>query len=196
MDSPIADRVLGGLAIAFSLVTLLAWIPNDIDSGVIEVFRRRITIGDAMLPTALALGIGLCGLGLLVQSLRKPVRRRRDLVDAGHDGVGFTVANLRFIAVFAALMVVSLTVMRWTGPLLVWLFDEAGGSYRALRDTAPWKYAGFLAGGWLMTSFLLVWLAGELRVRWLVIALLCVLALMLAVDLPFDDLLLPPNGDV
>ena len=33
------------------------WIPADVESGVVETFRRRIVIGDAMAPTAVAVGM-------------------------------------------------------------------------------------------------------------------------------------------
>ena len=36
--------------------------------------------------------------------------------------------------------------MIWTGPLAVALFG-VDDSYRNLRDTAPWKYLGFILGG-------------------------------------------------
>ena len=85
--------------------------------------------------------------------------------------------------------------MRWLGPLAVELFG-AEGSYRALRDTAPWKHLGFVAGGTLLVAGLMALVEGRLTMRGVVIGLLATFALILLYDLPFDDLLLPPNGDV
>jgi hypothetical protein len=69
-------------------------------------------------------------------------------------------------------------------------------SYRDLRDTLPWKYIGFLLGS---TGLITTCIAAiETRFSWraLLIALVATTALMALYDLPFDDLLLPPNGDV
>ena len=89
--------------------------------------------------------------------------------------------------------------MRSFGPLAVMLYNEIAVSdlqYRLLRDTRPWKYLGFIAGGTLLISGLISLVQG--RISWKSIAIgLIAIALMIAVyDLPFDDLLLPPNGDV
>ena len=51
------DRWTLGLAVAAvvsAALTLGIWIPNDIESGLVETFRRQTTIGDAMAPTMLA----------------------------------------------------------------------------------------------------------------------------------------------
>jgi len=86
--------------------------------------------------------------------------------------------------------------MRYVGPLLLNLFEGDSAEYRLLRDTVPWKYLGFIAGGvWLIVSLIAF---NERKIRWqhFLIALAAVLVLIAFYDLPFDDLLLPPNGDV
>ena len=46
---------IGLLFTALSLVTLIWWIPSDIETGVIYVERRDIEVGDAMAPTMSAI---------------------------------------------------------------------------------------------------------------------------------------------
>ena len=71
-----------------------------------------------------------------------------------------------------------------------------GGEYRLLRDTAPWKYLGFVVGGTFMIFTLMSLADGRLRLMRLAMALLVTVIMALLYDLPFDDLQLPPNGDV
>ena len=91
-------------------------------------------------------------------------------------------------------LLLSIMLMRWAGPEVTELIT--GQDYRPLRDTVPWKYIGYLMGGTSMIASL-IFLA-ERRFRWsrLLIALGVTVALILFYDLPFEDLLLPPNGDV
>ena len=67
--------------------------------------------------------------------------------------------------------------------------------YRVLRATAPWKYLGFALGGTVMTFGLIA--LSQHRPSWRLAALAFVATLVIALlyDLPFDNLLLPPNGD-
>ena len=60
-------RLLGAVIFAASLAVLLAWIPNDIDSGLIEKVRRRYRIGD-MLGPVMAMTTVLIGGGWLFLS--------------------------------------------------------------------------------------------------------------------------------
>ena len=84
--------------------------------------------------------------------------------------------------------------MRWAGPALAGLLTDEG--YRPLRDTAPWKYLGFLVGGSGMIAAMISLVEGRISRRAVLIGLVAAVALILVYDLPFDDLLLPPNGDV
>ena len=71
---------LGAAAVfaAFALLTLGAWIPADVESGVVETFRRRIVIGDAMAPTAVAIGMIAAAVLLAgVDGSRAPARGGR-----------------------------------------------------------------------------------------------------------------------
>ena len=89
--------------------------------------------------------------------------------------------------------------MRWTGPLAVWLAGSASDtelSYRALRDTAPWKYIGYLTGGTMLVGGLIALINRCVTWRTIAIGLFVSAALAGIYDLPFEDLLLPPNGDL
>lgn len=180
-----SDRVLGIVIVLASLLILSVWVPNDIETGVIERVRRRTVLGDSLLPVFAASVLLLSGALL---SIGRPSENR-----------GLTVANLRFIFGMGLIFVVTLVVMRFAGPLLVDVAGDVVGApdgYRALRDTAPWKYIGFVLGGAAMILSM-VWMA-ERRIGGAVIvtALAAVLGIIMLFDIPFDDLLLPPNGDV
>ena len=83
--------------------------------------------------------------------------------------------------------------MRWAGPISAHLFGE---DYRSLRDTVPWKYIGYFSGGILMIFGLISMMEGRMRWRTLIISILAVVFLIIVYDLPFENLLLPPNGDL
>lgn len=104
--------------------------------------------------------------------------------------------NLIYLFTTIVLLTVSLAVMRYAGPLLVTLIGDEGVSYRLLRDTPPWKYIGFVAGGVLLITSLISRVERRFRFRFLLIGIAAVVVLIAVYDLPFDDLLLPPNGDV
>jgi hypothetical protein len=188
------DRWSLGTGLFFLLlaaVTLAVWIPRDIETGIVEVFRRSRTIGDALAPVIAASGVAVMSLVLIAGSLS-----RTESLPATSGRL--TAENLRFVGILVAVLVVSLAVMFWTGPLLVKLANSFGltpGSYRELRGTAPWKYTGYLCGGTLLIFCLVSFI--EARLRWLTLAIAVAITLTLALlyDLPFDSLLLPPNGD-
>lgn len=83
--------------------------------------------------------------------------------------------------------------MRYAGPIIA---GALGEEYRVLRDERPWKYIGFILGGGGMIFGLMSLAEGRISLRRLILALLIAAALALIYDLPFEDLLLPPNGDV
>ncbi|WP_137701959.1 hypothetical protein [Marimonas lutisalis] len=173
-------------AIGVALVLALVWVPLDSGSGLIVKVRRQVTIGDALAPTLAAGMIAIGGLLLLFQR--------------GAEGQGgLSRANLAFLLRFLLLCAAGFAIMRWAGPLAVAganLVSDETLSYRTLRDTAPWKYIGFFLGGTFLIAGMIVQIEGRLSRRAVVIAVLAVAALIALYDLPFDDLLLPPNGDV
>lgn len=172
---------LGLVCLIFALVLAVIWVPLDADTGLIEKVRRRVAIGDGLAPTVAAVFIGLGGLLLMLAPGRNGAER-------------ITTGNLRFLGVLLLGLIVVTGLMRWAGPLAVSLLGE--GDYRLLRDTAPWKWVGFALGGFALVAGLIIWIEGRVNGRAFWVAAAAVLVLIALFDLPFDDLLLPPNGDV
>ena len=187
LRTPTQNRLVGVVICVISLAALLFWLPVDVDSGLIEKGRRRYQIGDLLAPVV-ALVTVLLGATLLVLSRER-------------TPVGNLAKPARAIATMMALIGVSLLLIRLTGPAVVWLaelvgYAEAGTGYRPLRDTLPWKFTGFLAGGTVMIWSLSSLADGSWSWRRLGTAFLITLVIGSAFDLPFEDLVLPPNGDV
>ena len=172
----------------FALATLVFWIPADIETGVVETFRRRVIIGDALAPTVVAIAmLAVAGLFAATELLRP----RRE--SAPFDG-----QSALFILRVAVAIGAGLALMVYTGPLTVDAINALGGeigSYRQLRDTVPYKYLGYLAGGTVMVGGIVAVVEQRLARSAAVAAGLAVLVHIVLYDLPFDDVLLPPNGD-
>lgn len=173
--------VLGLLVLAFAIFVALVWVPMVSASGMIENVRRRVVIDDALAPTLAAVFLGLGG--LLVA-----------LFERDETPWQITRQNLGYLAAILLILIASFAVMRWLGPFVAGALTEEG--YRTLRDTAPWKYLGFLVGGAGMIAGMIIYVEGQFTLRSVLIGLATALALIAVYDLPFDDLLLPPNGDV
>ena len=187
------NAVLGAACCLFALVLLLVWIPADVASGVIEQVRRQVVIGDALAPTVWSTGIGLLGLLLLLASL---LRLHEGVAET--PGGGPTWANLRYLLTLLATIVGALLVMTHAGPWVVGIAQALGSdvdTYRSLRATRPWKYIGYLAGGFLLVFALMSYTSQRISLRLALIAAAAVLFMAMAYDLPFKNLLLPPNGD-
>ena len=176
-----ANLILGLCAVVAGLLIAPVWVPADVTTGMIEKVRRQVTIGDALAPTIAAGFIGLGG--VLVALFESPENARR-----------ITRRNLWFLTMLLLTVGVSFAIMRWLCPALASLLTEEG--YRPLRDTAPWKYIGFLLGGAGMIAALISLVEGRITRRAVLVGLAAAIALIVVYDLPFDDLLLPPNGDV
>ena len=180
-------RAIGAIICLFGIAALTLWLPNDVDSGLIEKVRRRYQIGDMLAPV-MALCIMLFGGAWLMLSTNRTI-------------IGKIAAPARTILMFLVIVGTSLLLMRFTGPVMVWLAEavgvvEAGTGYRPLRDTLPWKFTGFLAGGTMMIWALGAYADNKWSWRRLVIGFLIALVIGAAFDLPFEDLILPPNGDL
>lgn len=176
-----SDFRLGFVGLMASGLILFVWIPLDVETGLIEKVRSQLTIGDSLAPSLAATVLMIGSLLLIFQTFQT------------RGGAKFSWNNLKFIALLLVLLGFSLSVMRWAGPILAQLLSE---DYRSLRDTIPWKYIGYFSGGLIMVFGLMSMM--EHRFRWhiLIISVLAVLAMIIAYDLPFENLLLPPNGDV
>ncbi len=173
---------------AFALATLIFWIPADIESGVVETFRRRVIIGDALAPTVVAIAM-LVVAGLFAAT---------ELLRPRQANAPFDRQSAVFIVRVAAAIGAGLALMVYTGPLTVDAINAAGGeigSYRQLRDTVPYKYLGYLAGGTVMVGGIVAVVEQRLARSAAAAAVLAVLVHIVLYDLPFDDVLLPPNGD-
>ena len=181
---------LAVLILLLSIIAMVFWIPNDSETGMIDSFRRQTFIGDAFLPMIAAAGIAVCA---LVQAVLVLVRAKPEERSTGLDW-----ALLGFVAQIAIIIALALSIMMWLGPMLV-DFWHAGAAepltYRQLRTTFPWHIVGFLVGGFILVLGLIAVIEGELRASRIVIAAGAVIALILIFDVPFDNLLLPPNGD-
>ncbi|WP_052261310.1 hypothetical protein [Ruegeria sp. ANG-S4] len=176
------NRALAIFAIAAALLIAIGWVPLDTDTGIVEKVRRQVTIGDALAPTLASIFIGVGGLLLFFQGASPADGRLR-------------LANLRYLALLIGLLLLSFAIMRWAGPAAVALFG-AGESYAALRTTAPWNVIGYFLGGTILIASLIAMIEGRPSFRAFAIGVVASSLLILLYDLPFDDLLLPPNGDV
>ena len=187
------NAILGLGCMAFALVTLLLWIPSGVETGVIEEVRRQTVIGDTMAPAVWSIGLGLLGALLAASSLMK-LREG----SAGAPTGGPTWANMRYLALLLVIVLGALVLMMVAGPAVVKVAQALGSevdNYRAMRATRPWKYIGYLAGGFVMIFGLMTTIARQLSWRLALIAAAAVVVMALAYDLPFKNLLLPPNGD-
>ena len=176
------DMILGALALAFGLFIVFWWAQVDSDTGVAEKIRGRWSVGDALAPTAAGAVIAVSGLFVLLGGWFR-----------GRGDDGLTVANARYLATFIIIIAVGFACIRYAGPLAA---DVLGRDYRALRDEVPWKYIGFVLGGGGMIFALMTLAEGRARMGRFVLAFAIATGLALIYDLPFEDLLLPPNGDV
>jgi hypothetical protein len=176
-----SDFLIGLGGIAIGCLILFVWIPLDVETGLIERVRSRVVIGDSLAPTLAAAVLMVGGILLVFQSFRSS------------RNIELSRNSLKFVALMLAVLGLSMAVIRWSGPLLAQLLNS---DYRSLRDTVPWKYVGYFLGGNVMVFGLISLMEHRLRWRMLIFSLLAVAIMMLAYDLPFKNLMLPPNGDI
>jgi hypothetical protein len=175
-----ADKWLGLLACGVALLLIFVWVPLDVDTGITEKVRRQITIGDSLAPVVAGCVILLGG----ILTFLTPDR------DAPH----LTRDNIIWLATLLAVITASMLMMRYLGPAIVDLIQTK--PYRVLRATPPYNYVGYLLGGTALIAGLNAAVRGRVSFAALLMGLAASLAIALAYDLPFDDLQLPPNGDV
>lgn len=182
-----ANLYIGLFFLAAALFAIFVWIPLDTETGLTEKARRRILIGDALAPTIACVFVILGGL-LLVLRERK----------AAHQPV-LSGSQLAFILRIVAVIIVGILVMRYAGPAaaeLANLFRSEPAEYRLLRATPGWKHIGFVAGGVILVSGMISIVERKVTRRAVLTALVAVLLMIAVFDMPFEDLQLPPNGDV
>jgi glycerol uptake facilitator-like aquaporin len=188
------ERWTIGLAVFFiitSALTLFVWIPIDIETGVVETFRRRVNIGDAMAPTVVAAAILVVSILMGIMALIRPSPNL--MVKEGLDKQSFNFLSRMIIP-----LGLGLSLMLYAGPLVVDFINTMGGeisTYRQLKDTFPYKFIGYSLGGFVLVFGLvcLIENRSSLSAAWA--AIIAVLLLTLLYEVPFDNLLLPPNGD-
>ncbi|MEM8730912.1 MAG: hypothetical protein AAGF79_13450 [Pseudomonadota bacterium] len=176
-----ANAVLGLACIALALVVIFLWVPLDTDTWLVERARGRNTVGDSLAPTLAGVFILVAGLMLLREERLKDERP--------------SLENLTFIGAMCLFGIIALVAMRWAGPLAVSLFAQ-GEEYRLLRDTLPWKYIGFATGGGFLVLSMVAFIEERVSILGVFVAILSVVLIILLYDVPFEDVLLPPNGDV
>ena len=175
------DTVLAVILLAFAAVLLLFWLPADTDTGLYEIKRGKYTIGDALAPAFAGTIMAVAGLLLLFG----PAARDTARLDTDH---------VWFLSAMIAIVLAGMALMRWAGPLATILF--AADDYRLLRDTVPWKYLGFASGGFVIVAGASSVVEGRFSRNAALAGIVAILLIIALYDLPFDDLLLPPNGDV
>ncbi|MBY6113483.1 hypothetical protein KUW09_03895 [Mameliella alba] len=185
------ELILGAVFLVLGLLAALVWVPMDSETPVLYSHRRQTYIGDAMLPLLAALGIAICAaVQIVVTLLNAP--------DGSPRGAVFDRYSAGFLLSVFGVLALSAVVTFWAGPAALALFGpeaEPPLTYRLMRSTAPWKYIGFTLGGTLLVFALISLLEGRMRGSRLVLAIVAVVMLIAIFDLPFDTLLLPPNGD-
>lgn len=181
-----SDMFLGAFLLVLALGALFVWIPLDIDTGLVERVRRRNVIGDTLAPTAAIILIILASGGLILsRSHSRPVA-------SFANGLGI-------FGYFISVFTVTLMVMRYLGPLFISLVNETSAAelnYRNLRNIWPLKYLGYVVGGTFLLSVLSHFMDNGLSRRRIALFFLITFMIALFFDLPFEDILLPPNGDV
>lgn len=195
MDSRKWNFAIGLFFAAASAITLIWWIPADVETGIIVQERRSTDIGDAMAPTMISIGILIVSVILIASALfRAPATEDNK---AEYD-TGITLENFQGLLWILLIIAVSLSLMVWAGPAVVRVLQSLGADvpeYRLLRDTVPYKYIGLAAGGFVLVCGLISWIEGRIAPRAILTAVAAVVALIVLYDVPFDSLLLPPNGD-
>ena len=183
-----SDLVFAGVMAVLAVLTLTIWIPADVETGIIEKFRRQTFLGDAFIPVLAAGGVLLSSVIMIVGYFFRPPAD----VAAAHRLDSEVVG---FFAILAGIVAISLLMIFYAGPVTVSLFADEGSSYRLLRDTPPYKYVGFVLGGFTMIFGAISLIEGKILARRAIVALAAVGVLLLVFDVPFDNLQLPPNGD-
>lgn len=182
-----SDIILGVVASLAGLTAIFLWIPLDTGTGIVEQVRGSYVIGDALAPTVSSALLALAGIILLMEARGKDVSS------------SISLSNVFYLIALLAIIVVAIGLMRWTGPIVAYLYGLITGGaipYRNLRDAVPWKYLGYFSGGTVLVGGLICLSKKKITLAAFVIGFCASVAMILFYDLPFDTLLLPPNGDL
>lgn len=188
------DIGFGVVVLVGSLIALFVWFPADIPTGFFFINAiGREEPGDAFFPIMLAVLLAILSSIQLVAALFK---KRAE--DPSSEPAVLTFQNLRFLIFFALIMGAGFSVMYWLGPTTVSFLKAWGiidADYRQLTDTAPYKYIGYVVGGFLMTITLIAWTEGKVRPRSIIAVLITLAVAIIIFDVVLKNVLLPPNAD-
>lgn len=181
-----ARVMLGATAIAVALLLWLVVIPAGAPGEMIEVVRRRARIGDSAMPSLAALFIALGGLVLILERGGPPFLKAVPVWPLIFATV-LTAASLAFLHVGDGLV----SLMRAVWPDL--------SDFRALRMTLPWAWVPFLIGGAVLVAPLVIATEHLPVRRWpaaFAYGAIVAFAIAAFLTLPFEDVLIPPQGDL
>lgn len=185
------ELILAVVCLAFALIAVLVWIPQDTETGMIEKFRRQTSMGDAFVPILAGVLMAICAAIQFVISFF-----RTDKIDTEVAPIdGTTVA---FMLQLSVITILSLALMYWAGPIAVELFaqpDEGTVTYRQMRSNYPYKLIGFVLGGFCLVFLISSMIEGKFLPSRILMGVISVAILIAVFDLPLDTVLLPPNGD-
>ncbi|MFP6710171.1 MAG: hypothetical protein VB913_00555, partial [Rhodospirillales bacterium] len=102
-----------------------------------------------------------------------------------------------FLARLIVAVSVSLALMVYLGPLVVDMVNAFGGeigSYRQLRATYPYKLIGYVVGGFTLIYGIISIVENRFSANGALVSIIAVIVITILYDVPFDNLLLPPNG--
>ncbi len=188
------DIGFGVLVLAGALLAIFVWFPADIKGGFFNTTPLgRIEPGDAFFPVLLAATLAVLSI------LQVTVSLLRGSPTPSKGSLGrLTPANIRFLIIFTAICAGGLAIMFVLGPAVVWGMRELGlteAEYRHLTDTAPYKYIGFIVGGFLMTVTLIGWTEGRLRPAGIIAVVAVLVVAIVVFDVLLTNVLLPPNAE-
>ena len=159
----------------------LFWLPAVTDTGLYEIKRGKFTIGDALAPAFAATVMTVAGLLLLFG----PRSRDEPKLDPDH---------VKFLSAMIAIVLAGMVLMRWAG----------ADGYHALRRRRVPPAQGYRSleicrissGGFVIVAAASSVVEGRFSRSAALAGIVAVVLIIALYDLPFDDLLLPPNGDV
>ena len=145
-----------------------------------------------MAPTMVAWGILLVSIGLFIDTVLK------SLLHGVIEDKILDSQSFRFLLNMMVVIGISLFLMLYIGPLLVDFINLISGennNYRLLKDNIPHKYIGYVLGGFIMVFGTIGVIENKFSANSVWVSIIAVAVLTFLYDVPFDNLLLPPNGD-
>ncbi|MEM1343579.1 MAG: hypothetical protein AAGI34_03235 [Pseudomonadota bacterium] len=193
------DTGFGGVVFIGAVLCLTLWFPNDIRTGFLFVNTiGREEPGDAFFPVLLAATLAFLGALQILLARRARPSEPGGSLGGSLGGSRLTRTNLAFLTALLAIVAGGLVLMYWLGPLTVaalGALDVLEGSYRNHSDSVPYKYLGFVAGGFCLALGLIGLTEGRVRRTAVLATAAVLLASILIFDVFLQNVLLPPNGE-